>query len=91
MRNSDVGAAKRELLKSINQWECQMQRIKTLIRESDTYDPEPFGLSVAELIPEAGRRMKGVLAWSQIMVQLKGDNNETGRMSTAGSYVDRQG
>ena len=91
MMNSDVAAAKRELLKTIDQWECQMQRIKTLIRESDTYDPEPFGLSMAELMPEAVRRMKGVLAWSQIMVQLKGDHNETGRTSTAGPNVDRQG
>jgi hypothetical protein len=91
MMNSDVATAKRELLKTIDQWECQMQRIKTLIRESDTYDPGPFGLSMAELMPEAVRRMKGVFAWSQIMVQLKGDHTETGRTSTAGPNVDREG
>jgi len=91
MTNSDVTTAKRELLKTIDQWECQMQRIKTLIRESDTYDPGSFGLSMAELMPEAVRRMKGVFAWSQIMVQLKEDRNETGRTGTAGPDVNRYG
>ena len=91
MMNSELATAKRELLKTIGQWECQMQRIKTLIRESDTYDPEPFGLSMAELMPEAVRRMKGAFAWSQIMVQLMGGDNETGRTGTAGPNVDREG
>ena len=62
-----------------------------LIRGSDTHDPKSFGLSMAELMPEAVRRIKAVPAWSQTMVQVTGDLNETGRTSTASPDVNRRG
>jgi prephenate dehydrogenase len=39
MMNNDVASAKRELLKTIDQWREQIKRIESLVRDSDSTIP----------------------------------------------------
>ena len=40
--NSDVLTAQKECLKTIDQWEGLIKRLKTVVHEQDTYAPDAF-------------------------------------------------
>jgi len=90
--NSDVATARRECLKTLGQWQSEVKQLANLIRNEETYDPEPFSLSVKERLPECVRRMQGTVAWAQILIQLKGDHHDDKkRTSTSASDVGGEG
>lgn len=45
MMNSDVAIAKKELLKTIDQWNAN-EANQNADLESESYDPEPFAVSI---------------------------------------------
>ena len=86
--NSDVLTAQKECLKTIDQWEGLIKRLKTVVHEQDTYAPDAFAASVDGLMPEIIRRGKGFISWAQILVQLKTDHDGERRTSHTTTDVD---
>jgi hypothetical protein len=89
--NNDVATAKRECLKTLGQLQSAVKQLANLIRDSDSYDPEPFNLSVRERLPEVVRRMQGTVAWAQILIQLKVDHDEKKRTTASTSDLGGEG
>lgn len=86
--NNDVLTAQTECLRTIDQWEGLIKRLKTLVHEQESYAPDAFAASVDGLMPEIIRRGKGFISWAQILVQLKSDHDGERRTSQTTTDVD---
>jgi hypothetical protein len=75
---SSPEVAQRECLKTIDQWRELVTRWETAVKEHESYAPDAFAKSLDELRPAIIRRLNGLMAWGQILCQMKGQGDEEG-------------
>ena len=68
----DVETAQRECRLCFERWLSQMNRVRELVEQHETYAPESFKESVEELMPELRRTTLAAVARLQILTQIKG-------------------
>lgn len=67
----DVGTAERECRLCFDKWQSQMNRLRELVEQHETYAPAAFRASLEGIMPEFRRATLAAVSRLQIMAQIK--------------------
>lgn len=67
----DVETAKRECRICLEKWQGQIQRLRQLVENSDSFSPEALRMSFEESMPDMKRAAQAAIARFQILLQIR--------------------
>ena len=67
----DVSVAKRECRTCLEKWQGQIQRLRQLAEDSDSFSPEALRVSFEESMPDMKRAAQAAVARFQILLQIR--------------------